>query len=226
MKLLRSINLILKLIENFTKLAFHKLMKSSAMKAFLLLFIFLPATILSQNLVQLETQNYKSGFSPGLRFDLDIGKDSYLTLKFGLYFTERNVINEEEFEKDKGFVFSLGYAKNNFFAENLTAHVRANLWQINSNHVFDGRICGTFSCVDHTYSNSQNETVIHPNMGLEYRIGLSKSLFLKPHFSFGYSIRAKSNQENGNSNNGSDQGVLLIGDVFSLTGGINFGYNF
>lgn len=205
------------------------------MKALLLFFFLLPASAVSQNLVQVELQNYKSGVTPGFRYDLKIGDNSYLTSKFGAYLSARKRVDIVHHKQEKGFVYSLGYAKTNFFTKNLTAHLRANLWQISTDRYYRYSVFSMpISGPERVYTELENTTFVQPTIGLEYGFGLGDNLFLKPQFSVGYSIEAKFSgnhsrvgfDRSDSRNHDPNEGTRLFGDAFVLNFGLSFGYGF
>lgn len=205
------------------------------MKVFYLFFFLLPVSVVSQGKMQLELQTYEKGVSPGFRFDLEIADNSYLTSKFGFYLTPQKKYNDTYSQQEKGFIYSLGYARTNFVVQNLTAHVRANLWQLSHEQEYNGIICGILPpCPPaETHIKFERKIILQPTLGLEYGILIGKSYFVKPHLSIGYSYESVFSKNGdglrdfyGNYNEKPRQRGSFIGQGLIIIGGVNLGYNF
>jgi len=175
---------------------------------------FTSTTLVAQNSISLETQVYPAGIIPGIRFDLNLSDNSFLTSGIGYNFTDRQDFGKNDNEEGGGPGFSLGYARANFFTENLTAHIRTDLWFMDIDWEQKGLIiCDPTACPNAVTRGTTEITVLQPTLGLGYNLILSENLFLKPNLSFGYEINIKTKGRE-------------VGEGAILLGGLSFGYDF
>lgn len=184
------------------------------MRLLLLLFFLTPFLVQAQNSVAIDTQAYPAGIIPGIRFDYALGNNSYLTSRIGYNFADRKDYGKNNNEKGDGLGFSIGYARTNFLAKNLTAHLGTDLWFMDIDWKNTQRICGIVPpCGDVTSTGTTEIIVLQPTFGVEYNIPFSKNLFLKPSFSFGYEININTKGRE-------------VGEGAIVLGGLSFGYQF
>ena len=183
-------------------------------KVFILALLFISTNVLAQNSISLETQAYPAGVVPGIRFNLDIGANSYLTSRIGYNFTDRQDFGKNDNEEGGGPGFSLGYARSNFLNKKLILNLRSDLWFMDIDWEQQGLIvCDPVSCPNAVARGTTEITVLQPTVGLEYNLILSENLFLKPSLSFGYEINIKTEGRE-------------VGEGAILLGGLSFGYRF
>ena len=172
------------------------------------------STLFAQNSIQLETQTYPAGIILGVRFDFNIGNNSYLTSRIGYNFTDRQDFGKNDNEEGGGPGFSFGYLHTNFITQNISAHIRTDLWFMDIDWRDKQIICDIVpSCGEVPINGNTEITVLQPTLGIEYHIPLSKNLFLKPSLSFGYEINIKTDGRK-------------VGEGAILLLGLNFGHRF
>lgn len=161
-------------------------------KVFILALLFTPVVLFAQNSIQLETQAYPAGIIPGVRFDFNIGSNSYLTSRIGYNFTDRQDFGKNDNEEGGGPGFGIGYVKSDFLTQNLSAHIRTDLWFMDIDWRDSQTICGTAPpCFEQDINGTSEIIILQPTVGIEYNIPFSTNLFLKPSLSFGYEINIK-----------------------------------
>lgn len=183
-------------------------------RIFVFALFFIPTSLFAQSSFSVEAQVYPAGIIPGIRFDYSLGNNSYLTSRIGYNLADRKDYGKNDNEEGDGLGFSIGYARTNFLATNLTAHLRADLWFMDIDWEQKGLIiCDFDTCPNAVATGTTEITVLQPTFGLEYNIAFSKNLFLKPSFSFGYEINVKTKGRE-------------VGEGAILLGGLSFGYQF
>lgn len=184
------------------------------LRTFILVLFFIPASLFAQSSFSIETDAYPAGIIPGIRFDYDLGTNSYLTSRIGYNFTDRKDYGENDNEEGGGLGFGLGYLRSNFLTENLAVHVRTDLWFMDIDWQQKGLIiCDPFSCPNAVATGTTEITVLQPTIGIEYHLPLASKLFLSPSLSFGYEINIRTEGRE-------------VGEGAILFGGISFGYLF
>lgn len=152
------------------------------------------STLFAQNSIQLETQAYPAGIIPGVRFDFNIGNNSYLTSRIGYNFTDRQDFGKNDNEEGGGPGFGIGYVRSDFISSDLSVHIRTDLWFMDIDWRDSQTICGTVSpCFEQGINGTSEIIILQPTVGIEYMIPSSTNLFLKPSLSFGYEINIKTN---------------------------------
>lgn len=150
------------------------------------------STLFAQNSIQLETQAYPAGIIPGVRFDFNIGNNSYLTSRIGYNFTDRQDFGKNDNEEGGGPGFGIGYVRSDFISSDLSVHIRTDLWFMDIDWRDSQTICGTVSpCFEQDINGTSEIIILQPTVGIEYMIPSSTNLFLKPSLSFGYEINIK-----------------------------------
>ena len=150
------------------------------------------STLFAQNSIQLETQAYPAGIIPGVRFDFNIGNNSYLTSWIGYNFTDRQDFGKNDNEEGGGPGFGIGYVRSDFISSDLSVHIRTDLWFMDIDWRDSQTICGTVSpCFEQGINGTSEIIILQPTVGIEYMIPSSTNLFLKPSLSFGYEINIK-----------------------------------
>jgi|10_taG_2_1085330.scaffolds.fasta_scaffold02463_11 hypothetical protein len=150
------------------------------------------STLFAQNSIQLETQAYPAGIIPGVRFDFNIGNNSYLTSRIGYNFTDRKDFGKNDNEEGGGPGFGIGYVRSDFISSDLSVHIRTDLWFMDIDWRDSQTICGTVSpCFEQGINGTSEIIILQPTVGIEYMIPSSTNLFLKPSLSFGYEINIK-----------------------------------
>lgn len=150
------------------------------------------STLFAQNSIQLETQAYPAGIIPGVRFDFNIGNNSYLTSRIGYNFTDRQDFGKNDNEEGGGPGFGIGYVRSDFISSDLSVHIRTDLWFMDIDWRDSQTICGTVSpCFEQGINGTSEIIILQPTVGIEYMIPSSTNLFLKPSLSFGYEINIK-----------------------------------
>ncbi|MBO6573288.1 MAG: hypothetical protein JJ958_12695 [Balneola sp.] len=150
------------------------------------------STLFAQNSIQLETQAYPAGIIPGVRFDFNIGNNSYLTSRIGYNFTDRQDFGKNDNEEGGGPGFGIGYVRSDFISSDLSVHIRTDLWFMDIDWRDSQTICGTVSpCFEQDINGTSEIIILQPTVGIEYNIPFSANLFLKPSLSIGYEINIK-----------------------------------
>lgn len=179
---------------------------------YIFLLVLFPTAIFAQSSVSIENQAYPAGIIPGIRFDLDLTTNSYLTSRIGYNVTDRKDYGKNDNEEGGGPGFSLGYSRTDFLTQNLSLDVRADLWFLDIDWEDTQTICGTVPpCFESNIEGSTEITVLQPTFGIGYYIYLGENFFIKPSLSFGYEINIKTDGRK-------------VGEGAILLGGLNFGF--
>ncbi len=183
-------------------------------KVFILALLFTPLVLFAQNSIQLETQAYPAGVIPGVRYDFNIGNNSYLTSRIGYNFTDRQDFGKNDNEEGGGSGFGIGYVKAELIIPNLSTHIRTDIWFMDIDWRDSQTICGTVPpCFEQDVTGTTEIIVLQPTVGIEYSIPISKNQFLDPNLSFGYEINIKTKGKE-------------VGEGAILLLGVNLGYRF
>ncbi len=156
-------------------------------KILFLCFVLSPSLLVAQHSIGIGVHSYPEGIIPTLRFDYELQNNSYLNIRAGYNFTDREDWGKHDSEKGGGFGFGLGYEYQSFFIENLSLMLGTDLYFMEIDWEDTRRQCGVVPpCTDIQTKNSTNITMLQPAIGLAYQLNLNKHVSLKPNFSFGY----------------------------------------
>lgn len=165
-------------------------------KLLVLPFLFFSLSIFAQNSIGFEAQVYPAGVVPALRFDFLLNHQFTLTTRVGYNKTNRRDWGEHDNEEGAGLGFGLGLEQRSFFNDQLSLHVRVDLWFLDIDWRTDRQLCNLTQCgpTMSTYGES-SITVMQPTVGLVYTKAINDRFLFKPSLSLGYEINIRTKGE-------------------------------
>src|SRR5690554_6457462 len=183
-------------------------------KTILFCFLFFPSLLAAQHSIGVDAQFYPTGIIPTLRFDYQLHNNSYLNIRAGYNFTDRQDSGKQDNEKGGGFGFGFGYEYKSFLINNLSLSLNTNLWFMEINWEETIPHCGVIPpCGEMVLKQSSDIATLQPAIGLAYQMNLNKSLSLKPSLSYGYDLNIKTKGH-------------PVGDGSIFLVGLNISYHF